>query len=235
MGFEGRNARRAVFLHGAGGGAWEWIAWARVFEAGGWRVSAPELQPAPGGLVATGLFDYRAQVEALAGAGGAVLVGASLGGWLTLAASAAVRPAARILVNPVPPAGVPGWPVQPQDFPGVVPWGSAPDFAATRRALPDGDHEGHLLAHRNWRDESGRALAELHAGAPVTPYLSPTLVLASERDADVPPETGRALAERLEADFILLPGASHLGPLLGASSVAAARLALEWLALARGD
>lgn len=235
MGFEGRNARRAVFLHGAGGGAWEWTAWARVFEAGGWRVSTPELQPAPGGLAATGLADYRAQVEARAGAGGAVLVGASLGGWLALAASAAVRPVARILVNPVPPAGVPGWPVQPKDFPGVIPWGTAPDFPATQRALPDGDHEARLLAHRKWRDESGRALAELHAGAPVKPHSAPTLVLASEGDADVPPETGRMLADRLAADFVLVPGASHLGPLLGNSAVAAARLALHWLALERGD
>ena len=42
------EARRAVVLvHGAGGGGWEWDAWARVFAAGDWRVFAPDLQPSP--------------------------------------------------------------------------------------------------------------------------------------------------------------------------------------------
>ena len=51
--------RAVVFVHGAGGGGWEWDAWARVFAAEGWRVFAPDLQPAAEGLAATRLDDYR--------------------------------------------------------------------------------------------------------------------------------------------------------------------------------
>lgn len=231
MGSRHRSAPRAVFLHGAGGGGWQWAAWRRVFRAGGWSVSAPDLQPASGGLGATRLADYRAQVEGLSSDGGVVLVGASLGGWLALAASAALRPMARVLINPVPPAGVPGRPAGDAEYPDVVRWHSAPDFRATQRALPDGDFGAQLLAHRNWRDESGHVLAELHAGAPVASHSAPTLVLAAERDTEVPPETGRALAAGIGADFVLVRGASHLGPLLGDSATGVARQARDWLAL----
>ena len=34
-------SRTAVFVHGAGGGGWEWGVWARVFAAEGWAVLAP--------------------------------------------------------------------------------------------------------------------------------------------------------------------------------------------------
>lgn len=229
-----RKRPRVVLLHGAGGGAWEWRVWGRVFTAAGVDVLAPDLQPADTGVAATTLDDYRRQVEALAGEGGVFLVGASLGGWLALSASARVEPSARILVNPVPPAGVPGWPPERRDFPEVIPWGSQPGFEATRRSLPDGDWHAHRLAHRNWRDESGRVMSALHAGAAVESFTTPTLVIASERDGDVPPSVSRTLATELGADFILIPGASHLGPLLGDSAIRAAEQALAWLQVRLG-
>ena len=36
---------RAVFVHGAGGGGWEWAIWQRVFAAHGWRSVARDLLP----------------------------------------------------------------------------------------------------------------------------------------------------------------------------------------------
>ena len=39
-----------VFVHGAGGGGWEWAVWARVFAAAGIAVAAPDLRPAAAGL-----------------------------------------------------------------------------------------------------------------------------------------------------------------------------------------
>ena len=39
----------AVLVHGAGGGGWEWAAWARVFAAAGLSVAAPDLRAAPAG------------------------------------------------------------------------------------------------------------------------------------------------------------------------------------------
>src|SRR6478609_7416496 len=91
------GAATVVCVHGAGGGGWEWAIWARVFAHRGFA-----------GIEKTSFADYRDQVlEWCRGAGeGAVLVGASLGGLLALAVAHAVRPAALILVNPLPPAGV---------------------------------------------------------------------------------------------------------------------------------
>ncbi|MCE3002899.1 MAG: alpha/beta hydrolase [Xanthomonadaceae bacterium] len=99
------DMRPWVLVHGAGGGAWEWLVWQRVLAARGAVVHAVDLQPARAGLVATTLEDYAAQVEsAVRSAGQPVLVGASLGG--LLAAMVAVRcpVAALVLVNPMPPA-----------------------------------------------------------------------------------------------------------------------------------
>src|SRR6185437_6554618 len=94
-----QQRRTVVFVHGAGGGGWEWNVWRRVFAANGWHCRAPDLQPAPAGLAATRLCDYVDQVVAAANAAGppspqTVLTGASLGGLLALAASAQVAVAA---------------------------------------------------------------------------------------------------------------------------------------------
>lgn len=220
---------RVLCLHGAGGGGWEWEAWSAVLRAAGYGVDAPDLKPAAGGLAATTLQDYRVQVERLADGVPVILVGASLGGWLALAASATVKPLARILVNPVPPAGTAGWPPVRRDYPDVVPWGSNPDFHATRRALPDGDFAAHLLAHRRWRDESGAVMRALNEGTRVENHSVPTLVLSGELDGDVPPSVAGELARDLGADFVRVRGASHLGPLLGDSAPGAAVLARDWL------
>ena len=55
-------ARHAVFVHGAGGGGWEWNIWRRVFAASGWHTTAPDLQPVAAGLAATRLDAYAEQV-----------------------------------------------------------------------------------------------------------------------------------------------------------------------------
>ena len=113
--------RSALFLHGAGAWGGQWAIWRRMFEAEGWRVASPDLQPAIAGIAATRFADYRAQAAQAAAVmdPGFVLVGASLGGLLamTLASDAAAAstgsalpdgpppaPAALVLVNPLPPA-----------------------------------------------------------------------------------------------------------------------------------
>lgn len=221
--------RAAVLVHGAGGGGWEWVVWARVLRAGGWDVRAPDLAPAAAGLAATGWNDYRAQVrdwlaQARRAGGRVALVGASLGGQLALAEAAVAD--ALVLVNPMPPDGLPG---ADDAGDGVVPWGYRASLAGTRRALPDADDAAMLLAFRSWRDESARVMAEARAGrSPQAPPGGPVLVIASSGDDDVPPACTAALAADLRATLWAAPG-SHVGPLLGRQAPATAAMALAWL------
>jgi pimeloyl-ACP methyl ester carboxylesterase len=220
------SSQAVVFVHGAGGGGWEWAAWARVFRAEGWRVFAPDLQPAPAGLAATRLDDYRVQVaEVLARAHReaerVIAIGASLGGLLVLLEAAQAE--ARVLVNPMPPGGLPGEP-----SPAVIPWGQRAALAGTRRAVPEADDGAALFAFRRWRDESGQVMDAARAGVALPASTAPTLVMASRGDTDVPFEASAALAQALGAAFLPLPG-SHVAPLLGRDAAGAAAQAAAWL------
>ncbi len=225
------GAATVVCVHGAGGGGWEWAIWARVLAQRGFAVIAPDLKPSLGGIERTSFADYRDQVlEWCRGAGeGAVLAGASLGGLLALAVAPAVRPAALILVNPLPPAGVLARPLH-DAWPAIVPWARTRSPASTQRAMPDADDAARLFALRRWRDESGAVLNEARDGVAVDAPRCPTLFLASEDDADIPPAAVRALAVRFSADFRSIPAASHVGPLLGRAAASVAADAAGWLA-----
>lgn len=219
----------ALFIHGAGGGGWEWAVWSRVFAAAGIAVAAPDLQPAAAGLAGTGLSDYSAQVRQAASALPAprVLVGASLGGLLALIDGDLAD--ALVLVNPLPPAP---WhaamPVRGA-YPDIVPWRREASLAGTRRALPDADAAACLFAFRHWRDESGTVLNEATAGIAVAAPRCPVLVIASSRDDDVPPALSLQLAQAFSAQAIELPEASHAGPLLGKRAASIAALSVAWL------
>ena len=214
----------ALLVHGAGGGAWEWAVWRRVFAAAGLRADAIELEPATNGLRATRLADYVAQVRtaALALPAPRVLVGASLGGLLAATVADAVDAAALVLVNPMSRAAS-----VKRDGDGVVRW-SRTGLARTRRAMPDADAAACLYAAARWRDESAAVLDEARATDLARPAC-PVLVLASERDDDVPAAATRALADGWCADFVLLRGASHVGPLLNRDAAHAAEHAATWL------
>jgi pimeloyl-ACP methyl ester carboxylesterase len=228
--------KTAVFVHGAGGGGWEWNVWRRVFAANGWHCSAPDLQPAPAGLVATRLVDYVDQVVAAAKASAVppvphqtpVLIGASLGGLLALAAGTRVAVAALVLINPLPASGHADS-VDEGDADGIVPWRSQRKLASTLRALPDADDAARLFAFRHWRDESAAVLREARRGIATRVPSCPILVLASEHDADAPLATSLELAVSLGAESRVLRGASHVGPLLGRRGSVYAEETLVWL------
>jgi pimeloyl-ACP methyl ester carboxylesterase len=235
------NSRRAVCVHGAGGGGWEWTVWGRVLVARGWGVLAPDLQPASTGIAATRLHDYVAQVSNWCAVQPPdLLIGASLGGLLALAVAAEVRPRALVLVNPLPPlcfeaesagAGAESLSMSTsarEQSPAIVPWGSSRSLASTRRALPDADDATCLAVFRHWRDESGAALNAAIGGIAVVRPSCPVLVLGSEDDDDVAPAAVQALTQLLKADFELLRQASHVGPLLGRGAGAIAQRVADW-------
>jgi len=218
-----------IFVHGAGGGGWEWAIWQRVFMARGWSVLAPDLMPSGQGLAHTHLEDYSAQVLAWSAACPAprVLAGASLGGLLALQVAAQLRVDALVLVNSLPPAGIePRSPRSYQDD--VIAWGSERSLAGTATSMPDADDAARLFAFRRWRDESGTVLRSARAGVQVATSTCATLVLASERDNEVAPAASLALATLLHAEFLLLSGASHVGPLLGRDAGRIAAQAADW-------
>lgn len=219
----------ALFIHGAGGGGWEWKIWTRLFSAAGLAVAVPDLQPSAVGLAGTRLPDYSAQVRqaALALAAPRVLVGASLGGLLALIYGDLAD--ALVLINPLPPAP---WHAQMpvrDAYPAIVPWRREASLAGTRRSLPDADAAACLFAFRHWRDESGAVLNEALAGVAIAPPRCPVLVIASGRDDDVPHTLSLQLAQAFSAQVIDLPEASHVGPLLGKGAASIATRTVAWV------
>lgn len=219
----------ALMIHGAGGGGWEWDVWRRVFTAAGQRAAAPDLQPAADGIEATTLHDYEAQVRHWMGAERpGLVIGASLGGLLALRCRSAAYGTALVLVNPMPPAGLPGVAPLGARYPDRVPWRDNASLASTARSLPDADAAAWHVAWRRWRDESGAVMNVAASGVPIERPDAPVLVVISERDTDVPAATSRALASALGADVLDVPAASHVGPLLGRHAADVAERVLAW-------
>jgi pimeloyl-ACP methyl ester carboxylesterase len=217
----------ALFLHGGGGGGWEWRRWSAVWRAHGITVHAPDLQPQPAGLGSTRWEDYagqvRAQLDCLPSP--RILVGASLGG--LLAAEAAASADALILINPLPPAPLHRQ-LPARDWPEVVPWRRLARLPGTRAAMPGADSASALAAFRHWRDESGPVLRHAAAGVEVPPPACPTLVIASLDDTDVPAALSRSLAQAWQADWLEVDG-GHVDPLLGRQAATLAAQAVDWL------
>ena len=224
----GETPRSVLMVHGGGGGGWEWAVWRSVFEAARLQVEAPDLQPSSRGLALTGFADYAAQVRAALTAlpRPRAVVGASLGG--LLAAACADAADAVVLVNPLPPAP---WHAQlpGRDWPDVVPWQRDARLTGTRRALPDADEATALFAFRHWRDESGLAMREAHAGIAVARPGCRVLCIASMVDDNVPPALTAALASDWGASLLRAQAVSHVGPLLGRGAADCAAQALAWL------
>lgn len=220
-----------LFLHGAGGGAWEWNIWTRIFRAHGFDVHAPDLLPSTSGLVSTSLDDYRLQAAQHLQAMNSpkIIIGASLGGLLTLMNSEYAD--AMVLINPMPPAPLHAQMPAREKYPDIIPWQSLASLQGTRQALFDCDEMSCLYAFRHWRDESGAVMNAAMAGVDIVQRSCPLLVMASEQDTDVAFSLTRILAESLNASFINLPKSSHTGPLLGKN---AAQCALQAVAYMNG-
>lgn len=221
-------------IHGAGGGAWEWTIWQRVWSAQRRVWLAPDTQPAATGLAQTRLSDYIGQMR-----GGLQplqrphLIGASLGGLIALALANEVDAASLILVDPVPPLGISPRPVGREESAEVIPWGTRRRFESTRRALPDADVAAWHYAFRRWRDESAAVVRDAVAGIATPVPQCRVLVIAATLDEAIPVAASRRLAQQLGADFWTCE-CSHAGALLGRPAADLARRALAWTQHATG-
>ena len=220
----------AVMIHGAGGGGWEYRFWKPVFEKSGWKVIAPDLQPATGGLAKTTFTNYVNQVVGWVpkSHGKVVIIGASLGGILALKAADQIKPSAVIIVNGVPPSAVPRKENSSQEIPDIIRWAKGP-LKDTRDAMPDSDEKTILWAHPQWRDESGAVLRETRTGVSTTPPSCPVLVIIGRNDTDIPPADSRATAAWAKADIFEYANTSHVGPLLGRRASKIATDVTTWL------
>lgn len=217
----------AIMLHGAGGGGWEYERWQPPFTTAGYGVIANDLLPAGGGLRATTFDDYCQQVRAWFPAQQRIiLIGASMGGLLALKAAETIQPAALVLVNSVPPAGV-GALRTGKSYPPIVQWANGP-LEETRSALFDSDEATIQWAWPRWRNESGAVLNAMSAGIAVQRPTCPTLVVLGEQDTDIPYQTGLALATWAKADVLLFHGMSHVGPLLSRRAEEVAQMVVTW-------
>lgn len=217
----------AIMLHGAGGGGWEYDRWQPVFTAAGYDVINNDLLPTAGNLLATTFNDYYQQVLAwIPPQQRIILIGASMGGLLALKVAETINPAALVLVNSVPPAGVDA-PRSGKSYPPIVRWANGP-LEETRSALFDSDEATIHWAWPRWRDESGAVLNAMAAGIPVQRPTCPTLVVLGEQDTDISYQTGLALATWANADVLLFHGMSHVGPLLSRRAEEVAGMVVAW-------
>jgi alpha-beta hydrolase superfamily lysophospholipase len=221
-------------VHGAGGGAWEWLIWQRVFAAAGAHTQAFDLMPPDpnAALAQTHYSHYLAQVQSqIAMYQPSVLIGASLGGLLAAEAvsvspSSSVR--ALVLAAPMLKSGV-------NDVGLTLPvkqWAHATELAKTARALPDADAAAVAYAHARWRDESASVLNTAYAGRDFASPTTATLMLIAENDRDVPDAGLRAWASAEHMDVQTVRGASHAGLLLGRSAASTAELVHRWAVVA---
>ena len=102
-------------------------------------------------------------------------------------------------------------------------------MAGTRRALFDSDEMTSLFAFRHWRNESGAVLNAAMQGVDVGKPGCKVVIMASENDSDIPFCLTKEVAESMNALFINLPKASHVGPLLGKNASQFALQAVEYL------
>lgn len=221
-----------LFLHGVGGGRAAWDRQLPYFAERGYRALAWD-QPGYGGTPAVDPYDLAQVTTALEqhiGDEPAILVGHSMGGFIAQEAYARFPERVRALVLCFTSAAFGG---SGGDF--------ARQFVAARIApLDEGKTMAEIAARlmpamRGSRsDPSGLALAErVMAAVPAQTYRKavqllttfdrraqleriavPTLLIAGSDDRVAPPGVMERMAQKIPgAEFVLLEGCGHLGPM----------------------
>lgn len=235
--------------HGAFCGGWAFEAFRAPFEAAGWTVLTPDLPGhAAGSVAGQSMRDYTRFLEELC-AGlpeRPVLVGHSMGGLVSQMAARRANARALVLLAPSAPWGIHGSSLEEA-------------MTALGVSVADPFWLGSVNADRSLMrmhgldrvpqaersaildrmvPESTRAVREvlnwwldpfMTTSVGSGPLPCPSLAIAGERDVVHPTGTVRQTAERIGADFRVMPGMSHW--LIGEEGWEdVAQVALEWLA-----
>lgn len=219
-----------VMTHGAFCGGWAFDVFRAPFEARGWTVLTPDLpgHGAKGSVAGVSMSDYAKALVAFCAElpEKPVLLGHSMGGLVSQMAARRVAPQALILLAPSPPWGVAGSSIEEAVTAfgvGLVDpfWGGAvsPDRHIMRHhsldRTPKALRESIL---DRLRPESGRAVREvlnwwmdpfMTTSVGVGTLPMPSLAVAGDRDVVHPVATVRQTADRIGAEFRIMPGMSH--------------------------
>ena len=211
-----------LFVHDAGGGSWEWCVWTEIFEQYNFKIHSINLQPSEHGLKNTTSEDYIRQLIDYSNnldISSPILVGAGMGGMLSLRVYQELKPSAMILINPLGSEAF-GRPLEEIDFNSII-FNNHQDSPDNNLHLQGDDKEKHPGMES--RQESGPALQNLLEKTPIPDIDCPCLLLLGEHRQVIPPETGNELAAQLNAEVISFEGSNHIGALLGIEAKAIAR------------
>jgi pimeloyl-ACP methyl ester carboxylesterase len=225
-----------VMVHGAFCGGWVFDRFQRPFRAAGHAVFAPDLRghspdSQPEALAGVSMTDYADDIAALCAdlPEPPVLVGHSMGGLVAQMAATRTPIKALVLLAPSPPWGIMSTSLEEaMAAVGVHLIGSffggpvTPDRVLMRTYTLDRvpAREKDAVLARMGR-ESGRAVFEtlnwwldpsMTTRLAEGPLEVPGLVLVGSSDAVHPPATVRQIAQRIGAEYRLLPGMSHWLP-----------------------
>jgi pimeloyl-ACP methyl ester carboxylesterase len=242
-----------VMVHGAFCGGWAFDQFRAPFEAAGFTVIAPNLRGHDQGepsasVVGVSMKDYAADIARICEeqAEPPVLLGHSMGGLVAQLAARRSPVKALVLLAPSPPWGVAGYSIEEAMTAfGVQMMGSfssgalEPDRGLMRMysldRMAEADREAAIA---RLRAESGLAVREtlnwwldpfMTTSVGAGPLSGPALVIVGERDVVHPAATARTTADRIGAQFQVMPKMSHW--LVGEPGWdAVAQASLTWLA-----
>lgn len=222
-----------VMVHGAFCGGWAFDPFRAPFQMAGFDVVAPDLRghvesDPPGAVSGVSMSDYAADIAGLCAGldSPPVLLGHSMGGLVAQLAARRTPVRALVLLAPSPPWGVAATSVEEAATAfGVHLFGAfstgalTPDRGLMRAySLDRLDRSDREAAIARLRPESAAAVREtlnwwsdpfMTTSLGPGPISAPSLVVAGERDVVHSPATGAAVAERIGAEFKVMPGMSH--------------------------
>lgn len=212
-----------VFIHGAGGGGWEWKYWKTYFESQGFPCYAPTLiGNGKKNLADVGIFDYVEELRNIIKKTKQkpVVIGASMGGWISQKIGELEDIKGLVLINSCPPKGVATnhWPTNKYaNVSDVIRWSTESTLQDTIDCMPEATKKTILWAHPQWRDESGKVIKELRSGLPINKkqITKNILVIAGKNDVDITPAVSSKIAQYYHADYFEFENVSHVGALLG--------------------